>query len=386
MKDKAGDFFSREDFAEQRRAKRRRRERNKAVLVMLGGLVAMVAVLYVTVTVCVWMDRNVQTNAGGIEGSSAGSGGAPGSQGQDGGNGGALGSDGNAGQSPEGDGSSEGNGDVAVDAMNNARIYSQAELDHQVASAREQAAADVLKYHFVPINRQLKQNQWKQENLEILESGEFRYLQDGNVISHKGIDVSRHQGEIDWPLVAQDGVEFAFIRVGYRGYGSNGTLVEDDRFEENIKGAIDAGIKVGVYFYSQAITEEEVIEEAELVLEKIAPYQIDCPVVFDVERVAEASGRMNGLSVEERTRLTEIFCQKIADAGYRPMIYYNTEMGALMLGIDALEGYEKWFASYSEQLYYPYEYKVWQYSQSGSVQGINGAVDLNISFVPLWEE
>lgn len=143
---------------------------------------------------------------------------------------------------------------------------------------------------------------------------------------------------------------------------------------------------MGVYFYSQAITEEEVIEEAELVLEKIAPYQIDCPVVFDVERVAEASGRMNGLSVEERTRLTEIFCQKIADAGYRPMIYYNTEMGALMLGIDALEGYEKWFASYSEQLYYPYEYKVWQYSQSGSVQGINGAVDLNISFVPLWEE
>ena len=108
-------------------------------------------------------------------------------------------------------------------------------------------------------------------NLNQMENGEYQYLQDGVVVSRKGIDVSRHQGAIDWNLVAGDGVEFAFIRVGYRGYGS-GKMVEDEYFQDNIQGAIQAGIKVGVYFYSQAISREEVLEEAEFVLEKIAPY------------------------------------------------------------------------------------------------------------------
>ena len=162
--------------------------------------------------------------------------------------------------------------------------------------------------------------------------------------------------------------------------------MEDDKFEDNITGAIAAGIKVGVYFYSQAIDETELREEADLVLEKIAPYQIDCPVVFDVEKVAGDEGRMNNLSVEERTNLTRLFCEIIQDAGYRPMIYYNTEMGALMLGLESLEEYDKWFAAYSDKFYYPYEYKIWQYSQKGTVQGIKGEVDLNISFAPLWEE
>ncbi len=241
------------------------------------------------------------------------------------------------------------------------------------------------KYNFVPINRNLKMHSFEAANLNVLESGEYQYLQDGAVVSHKGIDVSRHQGEIDWKLVAQDGVEFAFIRVGYRGYGS-GKMVEDEYFEANIKGASEAGIKVGVYFYSQAVSAEEVQEEAAFVLEKIAPYKIDCPVVFDVERVSESDGRMNGISVEDRTAFTLQFCQIIENAGYKPMIYHNTEMGVMLLGLEALEKYDKWFAAYSDVFYYPYDYKVWQYSQTGSVQGIQGAVDLNISFAPLWEE
>ena len=199
-----------------------------------------------------------------------------------------------------------------------------------------------------------------------------------------GIDVSSWQEDIDWNAVAASGVQFAFIRVGYRGYGT-GKLVEDEYFEDNIKGAATAGIKVGVYFYSQAINEEEVREEADFVLEKIAPYQIDCPVVFDVERVSDSDGRMNALTVEERTLLTEIFCQVIENAGYRPMIYHNTEMGVMMLEIGNLENYDKWFAAYSDVFYYPYDHKIWQYSQKGSVQGIQGDVDLNISFEPLWE-
>lgn len=241
------------------------------------------------------------------------------------------------------------------------------------------------KYHFVPIKENLKKNAYEEANLHFLESGEIQYLQEGQVVSRKGIDVSKHQGKIDWKAVAEDGVEFAFIRVANRGYGT-GKLVEDERFEANVEGALAAGIKVGVYVYSQAITEEEVLEEANLVLEKIAPYRIECPIVFDVELVAGDEGRMDVLTVEERTRLTVLFCQTIENAGYKPMIYHNMEMGALHIDLEQLESYDKWFAYYNPNLYYPYEYTVWQYSEKGKVNGIDGEVDLNISFEPLWEE
>lgn len=377
---------------------RRSRSRSgKRTLIMLVCLTVMVALMFLTASVCVWMDRKMNRDAVPALG----------------------GADGNGGSVNYVDIDEDGNivdtdGNV-IGLLNGGAGYSQEELDLQVGNARQQAAAEVLEnirtelnngdtilqtlrplypddlivysggqYNFVPINRNLKLHQYDPANVNILESGEYQYLKDGQVISHKGIDVSKHQGEIDWNLVAQDGVEFAFIRVGYRGYGS-GKMVEDEYFEDNIKGAIAAGIKVGVYFYSQAVNEEEILEEAAFVLEKIAPYRIECPVVFDVERVAGDEGRMNNISVEERTALTLLFCQTIESSGYRSMIYHNTEMGVMLLNLEALEGYEKWFAAYSDIFYYPYEHKIWQYSQTGKVQGINGDVDLNISFAPLWE-
>jgi len=367
---------------EQPESTRRAWSWSKRILVMLGCLVGLVVVMYFALSIYVWLDgRTDQDDMSMAE------------------------------QTGEG----EPDGDV-VDVVSDSIVYSQEELAEQVELARQQAAREVLdsirqglndgdsvletlrpyfpedvivysggKYNFVPINRSLKQSSLDEANLKLLETGEFQYLQDGEVISHKGIDVSKHQGDIDWNLVAQDGVEFAFIRVGNRGYGT-GKMVEDEFFEDNIKEAILAGIKVGVYYYSQAINEEEVLEEAQFVLEKIAPYKIDCPVVFDVERVTEGEGRMNAISVEERTRLASIFCQSIEAAGYEPMIYHNTEMGIMMLDLTALEDYDKWFAAYSDKFYYPYEYKVWQYSQKGKVQGIKGDVDLNISFAPIWKE
>ena len=232
-------------------------------------------------------------------------------------------------------------------------------------------------FNFVRIRDDLQKNDYVLENLNILEDGEVQYMQDGQVVSHKGIDVSKHQGNIDWTKVAADGVVFAFIRVGY---GTEGKLVEDEYFEQNVKGALQAGIKVGVYFYSQAITDEELLEEANLVLEKVKPYNIELPIVFDVEKVSGGKGRANELSVEERTRLTALFCQTIQDAGYKPMIYHNMEMGTLMLDLGQLEQYDKWFAYYNDDLYYPYAYKVWQYSEKGAVDGINEEVDLNIWF------
>ncbi len=374
-------------------ARKKRREKKKKALTMAACLAGMVAVMFLTVTVCVRIAEKLKEDAAPV----IGEGSVPNYVNID-----------EMGNVVDGEGK-------IVGVLSDSVVYSQEQLEEQVADARQQAAREVLEeirtelnggdtilqtlrplypddlivysggqYHFVPINYNLKQHQLDEACLNILDTGEYQYLQDGNVVSHKGIDVSRHQGEIDWNLVAQDGVEFAFIRVGYRGYGT-GKLVEDEYFEDNIKGAATAGIKVGVYFYSQAINEEEVREEADFVLEKIAPYQIDCPVVFDVERVSDSDGRMNALTVEERTLLTEIFCQVIENAGYRPMIYHNTEMGVMMLEIGNLENYDKWFAAYSDVFYYPYDHKIWQYSQKGSVQGIQGDVDLNISFEPLWE-
>ena len=242
------------------------------------------------------------------------------------------------------------------------------------------------KYHFLPVKDSMKKNGYLEDNLNILESGELQYLTDGKVTSYKGIDVSVYQGTIDWNKVAEDGVTFTFIRAGYRGWGSKGTLVTDENAEANLRGANGAGIKTGVYFYTQATNEKEILEEVQLVLDLIKPYRIDCPVVIDVEKTSEKAGRMNQLDVQERTKLVKLFCDTVQAAGYRTMIYHNLEMGALMLDLDQLEEYDKWFAFYKSELYYPYAYKIWQYSDKGSVQGIKGAVDMNIAFEPVWVE
>ncbi len=241
------------------------------------------------------------------------------------------------------------------------------------------------KFHFVPINYELQLNSYDDAHLTILENGEYQYVVDEQVLTHKGIDVSRFQGKIDWNAVASDGVEFAIIRVGNRGYGT-GKLVEDETFDRNMKGALDAGIHVGVYIYSQAISEEEIQEEFQMVMDKIEPYGVKCPIVFDVEKTADASGRMNLISVEERTALTRKFCELVEEAGHKPIIYHNVEMGALMLDIEPLEQYDKWLAYYNDDMYYPYAYMMWQYSDKGRVNGIEGDVDMNICFEPFWEE
>ena len=249
--------------------------------------------------------------------------------------------------------------------------------------ADKMVVASSGKYHFVPINESLKQNNLAAEGLMLKSDGTVEYVENGQVISYKGIDVSKHQGEIDWAKVAADGVKFAFIRVGNRGYGS-GAIVEDAQFEANIKGAISNGIQVGVYFFSQAINEQEAMEEAKFVLDKIAPYKVQCPIVIDVEKVADSEARMNKISSEQRTANTLVFLQAVEDAGYETMLYHNMEMGLLMLDLAQFEEYNKWFAYYNKEIYYPYAFDVWQYSDKGRVNGINGDVDLNISF-KLWD-
>lgn len=239
------------------------------------------------------------------------------------------------------------------------------------------------KYHFVPIQTEIPLHGLKQENLQVLENGRYQYVENDQVVSHMGIDVSKYQGKINWQKVAAEGVEFVFLRLGLRGYES-GKLVEDETFQANIKGATEHGIKVGVYFFSQAITVEEAVEEANFVLERIAPYNIECPVVFDVERVGSSSARMNQLTPQERTDVTIAFLDTIEAAGYKSMFYHNMETALLLLELERLKDYDRWFAYYGEELYYPYAYGVWQYSEKGRIDGISAEVDMNIAF-EMWD-
>ena len=240
---------------------------------------------------------------------------------------------------------------------------------------------DKGKYVFKDILDTLQHNNLTVENIEAdEESGEITYMDGEEVISHKGIDVSKFQGEIDWERVKEDGVEYAFLRLGVRGY-TKGEIVTDETFEENVEAALKQDIHVGAYFFTQAITEVEIIEEADFVIESLAPYRIDYPVVIDVEDVESANARTKDLTPEERTKLVITFCERIKEAGYTPMIYGNLKTFMLMLDITQLEEYEKWYAYYStEEFYYPYDFSIWQYSDEGSIDGIKTDVDLNISF------
>ena len=196
-----------------------------------------------------------------------------------------------------------------------------------------------------------------------------------------GIDVSSHQGEIDWEAVADSGVEFAIIRAGYRGY-SEGELFVDPFFFENIEGALENGLDVGVYFFSQALNTEEALEEAEFLLEAVEGYELALPVVFDWERISYDGGRTAEVSGVTVTDCAIAFCEAVEAEGYAAMCYGSPNTVNSDLYIDRLLDYPFWLAHYTEDLAvtdYPYHYDIWQYTSDGSVPGIETRVDLNVA-------
>lgn len=234
-------------------------------------------------------------------------------------------------------------------------------------------------YVFAPVLDGVKKHGLLDENFVETDDGQMQYVENGSVTSHKGIDVSKYQGRIDWNAVREDGVEYAFIRLGLRGYES-GKIVPDEYFEDNMKGANDAGVMAGVYFFTQAVTVAEAEEEAAYVIEQIADYDVSCPVVFDVERITNGKGRADKLTREERTDITVAFCEAVKAAGYTPMIYGNVVCFSQLLDMTRLNEYDKWYAFYDDYLYMPYDVSCWQYSEKGTVNGIKEKVDLNIAF------
>ena len=191
-----------------------------------------------------------------------------------------------------------------------------------------------------------------------------------------GIDVSDHQGWIDWQQVAQAGVEFAFIRIGYRGY-SEGGIFQDEYAHYNLTAARDAGIEIGVYFYSQAVNEEEAAEEAAWCLELLEDYEIDLPVVFDWEYVS-AEARTGSMDPETLTRCAQIFCNTVISRGYQAMVYFNPHLAQDYYHLLHLQHYPFWLAMYTSEMDYPHRVDYWQYTDQGTLPGIDTPVDINL--------
>lgn len=227
----------------------------------------------------------------------------------------------------------------------------------------------------VEVKENLRRNPFTAEDFQPDEQGWMTYTA-GDY--RTGVDVSSHQGKIDWKAVRESGVDFAIIRAGYRGYTS-GKLVKDDYFRKNVKRAARAGLDVGAYVFSQAVTVEEAIEEAKLVLAQLKGLSLTMPIYFDWELIHEEPARTDDTERSIVTDCALAFCKVIEEAGYRPAVYCNNEVGYLRLDMSRLQGLPIWFAAYEKPApdFY-YHLDCWQYSQSAQVPGIEGEMDLNI--------
>ena len=197
-----------------------------------------------------------------------------------------------------------------------------------------------------------------------------------------GVDVSAHQEEIDWEAVAASGVEFAMIRVGYRGY-ETGLLQADTYAQINYQGAKAAGLKVGAYMFSQAVSRTEAMEEARFALEQVWTWELDLPLVYDWERVKSGT-RTDGVDARTVTDCAKGFCALVEATGRDTMVYFNPHHGKKYLYLHELEKYPFWLAYYTDKMDYPYKFEMWQYTESGYVPGIEGGADINLMILP-WE-
>ena len=197
--------------------------------------------------------------------------------------------------------------------------------------------------------------------------------------TRRGVDVSEYQEDVDWAQVKAAGFDFAFIRIGYRGY-SIGQLKPDDYARENLAKAKAAGMDVGVYFYSQAVSPEEAKAEAQWCLEFLQSEALDLPVVYDWEWVSREA-RTGSMDRATLTECAKIFCETIENSGYQAMIYFNSHISRDLLDLEELAEYPFWLAQYKDQLDYPHRVDVWQYTETGSVPGIEGDVDIDLMFI-----
>ncbi len=214
----------------------------------------------------------------------------------------------------------------------------------------------------------------------VLKGSVMEYYEDSRKISKAGIDISKEQGLIDFNKVKKAGIDFVMIKAGARGYGS-GQLILDENFEKNLQGATQAGLETGVYFFSQAVTETEAVEEASIVLTSLKETKLIYPIVFDMESIKGDTARIDSLKKEDRTKIAKAFLETVKTAGYKTMIYGDKEWLLTKINLSTLSEYDIWLSQEADIPDYPYKFSIWQYSFNGTVDGISGKVDMNISFI-----
>lgn len=213
-------------------------------------------------------------------------------------------------------------------------------------------------------------------------AGLKRYMENGRKTSYVGVDISKHTGKIYFPSLKAAGVDYVMIRLGSRGY-STGQISLDENFKENIEGAIEAQLDVGIYFYSQAISQDEAIQEANFVVQNLEPYRakVKYPIAFNMGFVANDKSRIEGLSREDKTTVTTSFLEGIRAAGYVPMVYGDKEWLLKEVDLTKLQDFDVWLSQEEDIPDYPYLYSMWQYDTDGVLNGIDGGADMNICFV-----
>lgn len=236
-------------------------------------------------------------------------------------------------------------------------------------------------YGAIPAMEGVPISTYKEENFRTDSKGLKYYYEDGELASYAGVDVSAYNGEIDFEAVKNFGIDFVIVRLGGRGYGQEGVMFEDEYAIKNLKAARSAGLMVGAYFFSQAITPEEAVEEANFCLDILDGFYLDYPLVFDWEQIDSAENpRTENITPDVLTECAKAFCDTVNEAGYIPCLYTDSKKAYMKFDLSKLSGIDIWYAFYNDTPDMYYNYMMWQYSCTGAVDGIEGDVDLNICF------
>lgn len=267
------------------------------------------------------------------------------------------------------------------------------DIIQDVTTEAEAMITDGQKSHLVRLGKDAVPAAYRPNNQPVLDAkknsydwtnlyadDDYRYYYKGKKVASKvGIDVSYYQGKIDWKKVKKSGVDYAIIRLGYRGF-QNGALVLDSYYHYNMENAKKAGVEVGVYFFTQALTKEEAAEEAKFCIKNVKKYELDYPIIIDTEAInnKKARSHITELNKNELTNICKAFCNTVDKAGYTSSIYASKSWFLYKLNLEKLEGYNKWLAHYTKATDYVYDFDMWQYTSDGYVPGIKGRVDMNI--------
>ena len=272
-----------------------------------------------------------------------------------------------------------------------------AEVRNELATVIEEQSHINVTNVYVPERKltegQISMNPYNADNFRI-DNGFMAYFdENGEKISHLGCDLSYHNKNVNFDELKASGCEFVMLRCGYRGYSAGG-LAKDEKFDTYASEAQRVGLKIGVYFFTQALTPEEAREEAEFTLSIIEDYDISYPVAFDTEYIDDEEARTNTteISDELRSDICVAFCERISEEGYYPMIYASENWFRRSLELEPIRKYDFWAPQYLEENDFLYDFTMWQYTDNGSIPGVNGPVDLDVcmvdyaSFVPAMRE